>query len=484
MRKIKVISIILCSIILFRCTPKPDLTTLKKGTAIVAGNVKNWQKGSKTIRFAAEGIVKSIEQTVIIDSLGNFEAKIEMFHPQNVNVFYEKGFVELCLRPSDSLYLDIDEKIFTEQRFPVFNISGLGEDVMTSENLRDYLIYQGESSFDPVARNKSVEEYAKVLREEISRKDSILQVFCKDNKTTPDFRDWAKNDIKYGVANYIISYRFVNQGNDIGALFDKTMFPVDNDVAIITGLYGLHLRHYALNLAIWQDSVSLNLLRNRDYLDAYIRSLDRIVKKEKRGLSRDVMCYKLMLDLYDNSVEDFNAFVEDVEKYIDNGLLRGLLKQKKIDFEKQEDVKITFLDPKTKDEKVILGDFWKELTSKYINKVIYIDIWATWCGPCRGEIPYAIDLHEYYKDKEIAFVNLCLASDKKEWEMMIENSHIEGNNYFFNKPQTQLLREKLKFDGYPTYMIIDKKGNLINKNAPRPSSTEELKNILNKLIDK
>ena len=110
MRKIEVISIIFCSVILFSCTHKPDVTTLKKGTAIVAGNVKNWQKGSKTIRFAAEGAVKSIEQTVIIDSLGNFMAKIEMFHPQNVNLIYEKGFAKLYLRPSDSLYLDIDER--------------------------------------------------------------------------------------------------------------------------------------------------------------------------------------------------------------------------------------------------------------------------------------------------------------------------------------------------------------------------------------
>jgi len=484
MRKIEIISIIFCSVILFSCTPKPHLTTLKKGTAIVAGNVKNWQKGSKTIRFAAEGVVKSIEQTVIIDSLGNFKVKIEMFQPQNVNVFYEKGFAALCLRPSDSLYLDIDEKIFTEQRFPVFNISGLGEDVMTSENIRDYLISQGESSFDPIAKNKSVKEYTEVLRQEILRKDSILQVFCRNNKTTTDFRNWAENSIKYGVANYIISYRFANQGDDIGGLFDKTLFPVDNDAAIITDLYGLHLRHYALNLGIWQDSVTLNLLRNKNYLDAYIRSLDRIVKKENQGLSRDIMCYKLMLDLYDNSAEDFNVLVEDGGKYIDNELLRDQLKQKRIDFEKQEDVKITFLDPKAKDEKAILGDFWKELTRKYIDKVVYIDIWATWCGPCRGEIPYAIDLHEYYKDKEIAFVNLCLASDKNEWEMMIENSHIEGDNYFFNKSQTQLLREKLKFDGYPTYMIIDKNGNLINKNAPRPSSGEKIKSVLNKLIDK
>jgi len=67
---------------------------------------------------------------------------------------------------------------------------------------------------------------------------------------------------------------------------------------------------------------------------------------------------------------------------------------------------------------------------------------------------------------------------------MIKNSNIKGDNYFFNEPQTQLLRDKLQFEGYPTYLIVDKQGNLVNKNAPRPSSKERIKKLLNEWIEK
>ena len=131
-----------------------------------------------------------------------------------------------------------------------------------------------------------------------------------------------------------------------------------------------------------------------------------------------------------------------------------------------------------------MGDFWKILKEKYKGKVIYIDIWATWCGPCRGEIPYAIELHEYFKGKHIAFANLCLSSNKNEWKKIVKNNNIKGDNYYFNKAQSQLLRNKLQFKGYPTYLILDKKGNLVDKDAPRPSSGERIKKILNKWNEK
>gem|GEM_PF-2745247 len=67
---------------------------------------------------------------------------------------------------------------------------------------------------------------------------------------------------------------------------------------------------------------------------------------------------------------------------------------------------------------------------------------------------------------------------------MLESSNITGDNYFFNEPQTQLLRNKLQFEGYPTYLIVDKQGDLVDKNAPRPSSGEEIKKILNEWIEK
>ena len=75
-----------------------------------------------------------------------------------------------------------------------------------------------------------------------------------------------------------------------------------------------------------------------------------------------------------------------------------------------------------------------------------------------------------------------LTSKEEEWQKMIKGYNIKGDNYFFNDSQTQILRNNLEFEGYPTYLILDKDGTLINKSAPRPSSKEVVRKRLDKLI--
>ena len=152
-------------------------------------------------------------------------------------------------------------------------------------------------------------------------------------------------------------------------------------------------------------------------------------------------------------------------------------------FQKQKNYKISVFDFKSEKEQEILGDFWDILKEKYKGKVLYIDIWTTWCGPCRSEIPYAIELHEYYKNKPLAFVNICMSSNKDVWEETIKKNHIAGDNYYLNKSQARLFRDKIHFQGYPTYLIIDKNGILTDESAPRPSSDKKIKAKLDKLLE-
>jgi thiol-disulfide isomerase/thioredoxin len=185
-----------------------------------------------------------------------------------------------------------------------------------------------------------------------------------------------------------------------------------------------------------------------------------------------------------DSYQQATALWNDYSTYINNIDLRDLFKEQMENLEKEQTNKETVFDLKTNTKSETISKFWETLSSKHKDKIIYIDIWATWCGPCRGEMPSAIDLHDYFKDKPVAFVNLCLASDKDEWKKVIDKYNFTGDNYFFNEDETNLFRSQLKFEGYPTFMIIDKNGNLVNKDAPRPSSGDEIKNMLNKLIDK
>ena len=465
---------------LIGCKEKAPI--LDKGEAIIAGKVINFQGNTRTLKLAANGVAHEIKRTAIIDSLGNFRLVVELYHPHNIQLFFKQGFAKLFLFPSDSLYLEIDENIFSNERHPSYTISGTGKSVDFSTSIRDYLRFIGESKFYPNPKDKSAMEFLEILKTEISKQDSALHVFCESSEASSDFKNWATRDIRYRVANELVPYRISHQHDYDATVFDIALFPVTDDAAISTSYYLTYLQYYTYNVGFWQDSTSLSLFSEGKIIDAYTRVLNKIVGSEKKGLSRDIMCFGLLNGLMEESYEDFVEVLEEAKECIDCQLLQEALFLNKANYENQIAMNIASLDYGSTEEKEIVGDFWKELKEKYSGKVVYLDIWATWCSPCREEIPYAIELHDYFKDKDIAFVNLCLSSEKVGWEQMIVDHNITGDNYFFNQSQSQLLFSKLKLSGFPTYMIIDQKGNIIDKHAPPPSSNDEIRGILVNMI--
>ena len=115
----------------------------------------------------------------------------------------------------------------------------------------------------------------------------------------------------------------------------------------------------------------------------------------------------------------------------------------------------------------------KDLKGKYV----YVDVWATWCGPCKAEIPSLKALEEEYRDKNIEFVSISVDNEKAKdaWKKMIAEKQMKGIQLYAGK-------DKVFTDGYgvntiPRFILIDPKGNVVDANAPRPSS-QDIKNIL------
>ncbi len=102
------------------------------------------------------------------------------------------------------------------------------------------------------------------------------------------------------------------------------------------------------------------------------------------------------------------------------------------------------------------------------GKYVYMDIWATWCGPCRVQIPFMKQLEENFKDAPIHFVSVSVdsESDKPEWERMVKENQMSGIQLFAGR------ENKFGYDYQiqvvPTFIILDKEGNIITPNAPAP----------------
>ena len=108
------------------------------------------------------------------------------------------------------------------------------------------------------------------------------------------------------------------------------------------------------------------------------------------------------------------------------------------------------------------------------GKIIYIDCWGTWCGPCRAEMPHSKKLMDELKDKNICFIYLCVDSDEKQWKASLAEFNLGGQHYFLSKQQSSDLKEIFEIQGIPYYILIDKTGTIVEKGSHlRPLSVKE-----------
>lgn len=103
------------------------------------------------------------------------------------------------------------------------------------------------------------------------------------------------------------------------------------------------------------------------------------------------------------------------------------------------------------------------------DKVVFMDIWATWCGPCRQEIPYMAKLAAHYKNNpKIRFVSVSVDNNVQSWKAMIAKDKPQWTQLIATD-KTSKLGTLYHIDGIPRFMMFDKQGRIITINAPRPS---------------
>jgi thiol-disulfide isomerase/thioredoxin len=145
---------------------------------------------------------------------------------------------------------------------------------------------------------------------------------------------------------------------------------------------------------------------------------------------------------------------------------------------KTKKAKITIVD--LNDEKnasLTLNDVLK----KYKGNVIYLDFWASWCGPCKREMPYSSKLKEEFKGKDVVFVYMSTDKNAAQWESMIAQLDITGENYRASDKVKQEIVEQFNLQYIPRYVLINKEGKVADENAKRPSDPM-VKSDINKLL--
>ena len=216
--------------------------------------------------------------------------------------------------------------------------------------------------------------------------------------------------------------------------------------------------------------------------------------------------------LANNTVTSEKFEAENMKKSKDE-FFQGLALKNKTDIEKLEKGKFdpVFVDYNKKmwaQEKLMLGTNFQnakiknEIAGKpsksfdYVNrkggktkledfkgKYVYIDVWATWCGPCRAEIPFLKKIEEKYHGKNIEFVSISIDVNKdyEKWKNFVTEKQLGGVQLFADKDWSSDFITSFGINSIPRFLLIDPQGNVVDADAVRPSSPE-LVSTLDKLL--
>ncbi|MFD2528915.1 MULTISPECIES: TlpA family protein disulfide reductase [Polaribacter] len=119
----------------------------------------------------------------------------------------------------------------------------------------------------------------------------------------------------------------------------------------------------------------------------------------------------------------------------------------------------------------------KKSLDSFKGKFVYIDVWATWCGPCIQQIPYLKSLEKEYHGKNIEFISISTdeyrrsggswEAAEKKWKDFVKAKQLSGVQLWAGKDIS--FQQEYQINSIPRFILIDPQGKIVNSDAPRPS---------------
>lgn len=473
-------TILLITALLASCKPEPKVTCL------ISGTVKNTT--DKMLRLT----IGTKVDTLNLNADGTFSKEVGVTKPSDATLQGTKLYAYLYVVPGKTLAITVDAADFNK------DLAFTG--TLAAENT--YLVKKDDSQGKLQERLTSVlkspnkpADYKRVL-DSIRLADlDFLEKFTGDKgKLDPVFVERQKTVIQFGYYGQLNNYPMM------AAYFntDKPATPAD----WYSFMDGVKL----------DDPALLDISDAKYFISSYVANQAQKIASvvpDKAYNNPEVRkaTFKYLLDNFKNP-EFFNQMAfESLKGTIDSEGPKGL-----DDLIAQYMAKSTY--EANKKALKEMTDLWAKMApgqpapvfnlpdingkmvalTDFAGKYVFIDYWATWCGPCKAEVPSYKKLIGDYKGKNIVFISISVDKDKAAWEKMVKEG-IPELDPETGKPTVPAkmiqmtwlqLHDAVKYNKIwlvkfiPTFVLIDPQGKIVNSRAQRPSNPE-LRTILDKL---
>lgn len=483
---------------------------------------------------------ETIKASIMVDSLGYFSVKVPVYNTTQLYINYLTNGTTL------SLFAEPGENIVIHSDWKNEKVTFKGTRAQDHQQVCEYDSYLNSLHrlyFDPNRSEKTThEQFLERLKLYTYQNDSILVDYLKRHpRTTPKAKQELQIKALNEMAFYLMQRRFKLNRRE-KEKFSKTyieyadsifaMLPQPYTIASSTFLrdyldyyadtsqeiptYRISVVDYAVREKMIQpteeqlkdlnailEDKELQPILSKAYLqwkqtDEYPRTMlnyyngGALIRPMPALLKELVTTQAYYRYLNDNHIALPLSIVNEYKQQVSNPDIQKFVldfQQKLVELENSKLEDESCLKDATPFNGCQTGEeLFAKLVEPYKGKIIYLDVWGTWCGPCKREMEYVGEIKKAMLGKEVVFVYLANGSPETSWKNVIKEMNITGKQVaHYNLPadQQKLLENHLSVRHYPTFIIIDREGKIIEPEASlRPSDGQKLINHLNELLSK
>lgn len=473
----------------------------------ITGTVRNFDSGKDEIQLLVNRIGFSSEvHSSKLDSLGNFSVVFKSYVPTDVWVTYKMNFLVLT-KPGDSIHVIFDGSSTNRPDIlKTVKYSGDTEKMNQEAAIFQKMYYSDSNNNNfkesqEAKKNLGYKAFLEYIETKKQKNNTLLTKFISEESPDEETRLWAQTFLEQDYYDALTMYPFEHQMLNqlqpdewkVPLSYYESLqnrFPINKNMLISGYTLSGYVNKYNAYLSglLSNDKVIAKYKSNTGRINAPAAIIDSVIIQNILNYTPDNIVKQMVLteffvqsleankvSLFENSSPVINRYI--TESFLREPLLKEYNKVKKWNSNPEIASDAMLKNLEQSSSKQIMDSILIENK----GKVIYLDCWATWCGPCRAELPESKKLMEELQGKNVAFVFLCIDSEEKGWKAILSEFQLGGQHYFLTQKQSTDIRKSLGIQGIPYYLLIDKQGTIREKGSQlRPNSvTEKMKKLIN-----
>lgn len=434
---------------------------------VITGKLLNKLPVTISVRIGNTDLTQLKRYSALINSDSTFTIAFYLAEAQPIKIINQTVF---CV-PGDSVNVIMSGNV------------SMTKMIFTGNNSQHYTYFQEVDDFEKIHNNKNENfelakslqgsyellGYKSVIENRYHKAKQFYIDYCKRHPCSIKFKNFAFAELYYAYITRLVNgYELINETNkEISTQYFKGLTPANlqNDKYANSWEYAFSLQR--LITYYW------NKTEVKEDLQTTVARIFKTTNEEFKGETKDILLSKFFRYYFESGKPIYKDFIiseyllskkQFIDKSIYGNLIPFLNRYKMFEMELGNDNR-SIIKNKLGIETTI-----GELIKSNKGNIIYIDFWASWCVPCRDEMPFANKLKKRYEGKSVKFIYLSKDQDENAWLKAFDELAMDQNySYLLSSKTVEDFSKSINLTFIPRYLLLDTAGRIVDGDAHRPS---------------